>query len=107
LRLNEIQVIGSHNSYKEAIKPPLMQQLMVRYSTLFATLDYQHVPLTHQLDLGLRKLEIDVVFDPKGGRFANPLGVQQESVLAFSQNHALADFPGKGSPDLPAYYPNP
>ena len=76
LRMNGIQVIGSHNSYKEAIEPALMRQLMARDSAVFTSLDYQHVPLTRQLDLGLRKLEIDVVFDPRGGRFANPLGVQ-------------------------------
>ncbi len=76
LRMNEIQVIGSHNSYKGAIEPSLMKMLMARDSARFIPLDYQHVPLTQQLDLGLRKLELDVVFDPQGGRFANPLGLQ-------------------------------
>jgi hypothetical protein len=40
-----------------------------------AGLDYSHLPLTQQLDLGLRSLEIDVVHDPEGGRYAQPRGI--------------------------------
>ncbi len=76
VRMNEIQVIGSHNSYKGAIEPALLNRLLARDSARFISLDYQHVSLTQQLDLGLRKLELDVVFDPQGGRFAQPLGLQ-------------------------------
>ncbi|MBC7919600.1 MAG: phosphatidylinositol-specific phospholipase C1-like protein [Ferruginibacter sp.] len=75
LKLNQIQVVGSHNSYKGAIEPALMRALMARDSALFLSLDYQHIPLPAQLDLGLRKLEIDVVHDPQGGRYARPLGI--------------------------------
>jgi hypothetical protein len=32
--------------------------------------------LPEQLDLGLRKLELDVFYDPEGGRYASPLGLQ-------------------------------
>jgi hypothetical protein len=39
-------------------------------------LDYQHVPVTEQLESDLRMLEIDVVFNPQGGRYAQPLGMQ-------------------------------
>ena len=35
-------------------------------------LDYAHLPLTTQLDLGMRQLELDVFYDPDGGRYANP-----------------------------------
>lgn len=76
LRLNHYQVIGSHNSYKEAIEPALMQLLMKEDSVRFLALDYQHLSLSEQLDHGLRKLELDVVHDPKGGRFANPRGLR-------------------------------
>jgi hypothetical protein len=75
LKINQVQVIGSHNSYKQAIEPALMQLLMATDSSRFLPLDYSHIPLHQQLDLGLRKLEIDVVHDPQGGRFAQPLGL--------------------------------
>jgi len=38
------------------------------------TLDYSHIPLAEQLDHGARAIELDVVYDPKGGLFAHPLG---------------------------------
>ena len=75
LKLNQIQVLGSHNSYKEAIEPALMQMLMAEDSARFQSLDYEHVSLTEQLELGLRKLELDVLHDPEGGRYAYPLGL--------------------------------
>ncbi len=99
LRLNQIQVIGSHNSYKQAIEPPLMKMLLARDSARFSTLDYQHVPLARQLDLGLRKLEIDVVFDPKGGRYANPLGLQ----LVKGQGGTPAPFDPQGVMKAPGF----
>ena len=38
-------------------------------------LEYYHLPLSEQLDLGLRGLEIDVLHDPEGGRYQNPQGI--------------------------------
>lgn len=74
LKLNEIQIIGSHNSYKKAIHPKLWQLIELFNSDLAYSLQYEHISLTEQLKLGLRNLEIDVVFDPEGGRFQDPLG---------------------------------
>ena len=39
-------------------------------------LDYRHISIRAQLDLGLRSLEIDVLYDPDGARFANPKGLE-------------------------------
>lgn len=73
LRLNQIQVIGSHNSFKTKIDPNWLDlMLLVRPDAKL--LDYAHPPLTEQLDLGLRSLELDLFHDPEGGRYANPLG---------------------------------
>ena len=74
LRLNQIQVIGSHDSFKAAIDPHLYQ-LMVAANPDTQELDYAHPPLTDQLNLGLRALELDVYHDPEGGRYAKPLGL--------------------------------
>lgn len=74
LKLNEIQVIGSHNSYKKAIDPKLWELIKLFNADLAKSLQYEHISITEQLNLGLRNLEIDVVHDPEGGRFQSPLG---------------------------------
>ena len=72
-RLNDLQSIGSHNSYKRAI--PATELALIRLSSKQAAveLDYAHIPLGEQLDLGMRQLELDVYYDPVGGRYALPL----------------------------------
>lgn len=74
LRLNQIQVIGSHNSFKAAIDPDLFR-MMVIVRPEAKELDYAHPPLPDQLNLGLRSLELDLFNDPEGGHYANPLGL--------------------------------
>lgn len=76
LRLNHIQVIGSHNSYKEAIEPSLFRALTEQDSSRFMGLEYEHVSLTEQVQLGLRKLELDIFYDPDGGLLAHPQGLE-------------------------------
>lgn len=76
VRLNEIQVLGSHNSYKAAIDTALMRLLTNQNEAQARALDYAHPSLHDQLDRGLRSLELDVYYDPQGGRYANPFGVQ-------------------------------
>lgn len=73
LKINEIQVIGSHNSYKKAILPEVYSYLSERDSMKFLPrIQYEHIPIPEQLDLGLRNLEIDVYADSKGGKYAHP-----------------------------------
>jgi hypothetical protein len=38
-------------------------------------LDYAHPPLIDQLEDGARALELDVIHDPEGGRYAHPMGL--------------------------------
>ena len=75
-KINQVQVIGSHNSYKQAIDPALFSMLSRTDSTRFNAIDYSHISLSDQLDLGLRGLEIDVYADEKGGKYAQPLGLK-------------------------------
>lgn len=75
LKMNQIQIIGSHNSYKKAIDPALMK-LILSYDANAKGLDYAHLPLAEQLDLGLRSFELDVLYDPEGGRYINPRGIE-------------------------------
>ncbi|HEY1631363.1 MAG TPA: phosphatidylinositol-specific phospholipase C1-like protein [Rhizomicrobium sp.] len=74
LHLNDILVIGTHNSYKQAIDPKIMALIAGKSQPLADSLDYSHASLSDQLDGGARAIELDVVYDPKGGLFAHPLG---------------------------------
>jgi hypothetical protein len=76
LRLNQLQIIGSHNSYKPGIEKPLWQMIFKRDSLGAKSLQYGHIKLIDQLNMGLRNLELDVVYDPQGGRYENPLGLK-------------------------------
>ncbi len=75
IKLNDIQVIGSHNSYKMPIEKPLWEYLYSLDSTRALSLQYGQISIKKQLDLGLRNLELDVFYDPKGGHFSNPKGL--------------------------------
>ena len=76
VRLNEIKVIGSHNSYKIRFEEPLFKLLSQVDSSRIAKLHYDHIPIIDQLRLGLRNLEIDVFHDPQGGHFSNPKALE-------------------------------
>ena len=69
LRINEIQFVGSHNSYKLAMSPFYAWLLRLIDEPAARGLEYWHSPLAEQLDLGLRKLELDVFFDPETDQF--------------------------------------
>src|SRR4051812_10844486 len=72
-RLNEIQVIGSHNSYHIAPAPPVMALLSATQPKAARSLAYTHRPLAEQFAAqGIRQIELDVFADPEGGRFAEP-----------------------------------
>lgn len=74
LRMNEVQVIGSHNSFKRRIPDAVMAAIRARAPKEAEALDYDHLPLREQLDRGVRQLELDIFADPAGGRYADPAG---------------------------------
>ncbi|NBW07724.1 MAG: phosphatase PAP2 family protein [Caulobacteraceae bacterium] len=71
LHLNDLTAVGTHNSYKLVI-PANELQVMVAVNPGALGLDYAHRPLAEQLDAGARQIEIDVLNDPDGGRYARP-----------------------------------
>jgi Phosphoinositide phospholipase C, Ca2+-dependent len=77
-RMNQVRVLGSHNSYKQAIDPGLLSLLRQKIGNRVQGIEYSHLPIPQQLDMGLRALEIDVVYDPKGGLYAHPKGLELE-----------------------------
>ncbi|HEX3149223.1 MAG TPA: phosphatidylinositol-specific phospholipase C1-like protein [Gemmataceae bacterium] len=75
LRLNQIQVIGTHNSYHIAPPPAVMNIIAATGKSRAESLDYTHRPLAEQFDkLGIRQIELDIYADPKGGLFSKPYG---------------------------------
>ncbi len=99
VHLNQIQVIGSHNSYNLGFAPSEAKFLEMKNPKAYESLEYRHATLTHQLEGGVRQLEIDIVQDPKGGRFAHPKIIEltkQAGLPAdpdFDPNHEM-DKPG-------------
>ncbi len=100
LHLNDIQLIGTHNSYHLAPAPAQLAAMGRIKAEWRESLDYTHRPLTEQLDLlGLRHFELDVYADPEGGHFASPLGLHlspAEQVREFrgEANRAALAAPG-------------
>lgn len=75
-KINRIQVIGSHNSYRQAIETDLYNIIQAKdTSRSLKGLQYTHISLTEQLNMGLRNLEIDVFADTKGGKYQHPKGL--------------------------------
>lgn len=69
LRLNHVQVLGSHNSYH--VRPR---------RAAFEEWEYTHLPLDQQFATqGIRQIELDVFADPDGGLYANPVGARGEA----------------------------
>lgn len=76
LPINQIQVIGSHNSFKKAIDPLLFRIFRQTDSVSAGKLDYGHPGFAEQLDMGLRNLELDIYADERGGRYSHPKGLE-------------------------------
>ncbi|KRC78348.1 Ca2+-dependent phosphoinositide-specific phospholipase C [Sphingomonas sp. Root241] len=72
--MNDIQVVGSHNSFKARIPAAVMAKLRAMEPKSADGLDYYHVPLSKQFDAGVRQIELDIFADPKGGLYADPKG---------------------------------
>jgi hypothetical protein len=74
LKLNQIQVIGTHNSYHAGIAPNEAKLWQAKSPEAFSGLDYQHQTLAEQFDSGVRQIELDIFADGKGGLYAHPAG---------------------------------
>ncbi|MGI4854263.1 MAG: phosphatidylinositol-specific phospholipase C1-like protein [Janthinobacterium lividum] len=72
VHLNQIQVIGTHNSYNGGFAPSEAKWLQSKNPDAYSKLEYSHPPLPAQFDGGARQIEIDIASDPQGGRYAHP-----------------------------------
>jgi hypothetical protein len=76
IRLNQIQVIGSHNSYHAGLAPSEAAWLRKVNPKAADGLEYKHPALDAQLSNGIRQVEIDIYADTKGGRYSHPANVK-------------------------------
>jgi hypothetical protein len=80
LKINQIQLLGSHNSYHIRMDAALLSFLKNLSAILPADLDptgldYTHETIEDQLDkYNIRSFEIDIYNDPEGGRFSQRKG---------------------------------
>jgi hypothetical protein len=77
VRMNQLQVIGTHNSYHRELTEPEQAAHDGVYNgapVYDSFLKYSHASLPNQLGRqGARGLELDLFPDPAGGLYANPL----------------------------------
>ncbi len=72
-RLNQMQVVGSHNSYHRELSPN-EQKVQQQQNPGSVDLWYSHAPISQQLeDQNVRSLELDLFPDPQGGLYTYPL----------------------------------
>jgi hypothetical protein len=100
VHLNQIQVIGSHNSYHAGFAPSERKYLEMKNPKALRSLDYHHAPLGEQLSGGVRQVEIDVFADQAGGRFAHPAIVRNVAAAGLP---ADPDFDPQHEMDKPGF----
>lgn len=81
VRLNDIQYIGTHNSYHiepdQAVFDKMLESSYAENNIwtaekLAKALAFTHPSIENQLTMGMRLFEFDLHDDPEGGRFATP-----------------------------------
>jgi hypothetical protein len=74
LRMDQLQVVGTAESYKQRPDKALMGLIRMGGKKDAEALDYGLPAISSQLDNDVRALSFDVAFDPKGGAYKNPAG---------------------------------
>jgi Phosphoinositide phospholipase C, Ca2+-dependent len=74
IKINEIQVIGTHNSYHAGIAPSEAKLFARSNPQVYDSLDYRHRPLAEQFAAGVRQIELDIFADGDGGLYVHPKG---------------------------------
>jgi hypothetical protein len=100
IRMNQIQVIGSHNSYHAGIAPSESKLLSEKNPKLYQAFEYRHRPLDQQLNSGIRQIELDIYADTNGGHYAHPNGPAAVSAAGLP---ADPDFDPQGIMNKPGF----
>jgi hypothetical protein len=120
LKINQIQIVGTHNSYSQGVDPQIMAMadaiIGPRLSQMAASmppearaqykeyhpnevsmpeaLNYRYGTLTDQLDAGMRSLELDLNRDPEGGRFVHPAAYEAATAKGIPESLLPMTRPG-------------
>ena len=93
--MNQVQYLGTHNSYKQLIRPDLFAILVSFIPETALTLDYSHVDLNEQFtSQGIRQIELDIFYDPEGGLYA------ERQALALVGEDTASGIPALSEPGL-------
>jgi hypothetical protein len=74
LRLDQLQVVGTAESYKLRPDSAVLGLIRMGGKQAAQEVDYALPPISAQLDTDVRALAFDVAYDPKGGAYKNPAG---------------------------------
>jgi hypothetical protein len=74
LRINEIQMVGTAESYKLRPQDLMLSLIKMGSPEDAQEVDFSEPTIPNQLNAGARSLGFDVAYDPKGGLYANPAG---------------------------------
>jgi hypothetical protein len=100
VKLNQIQVIGTHNSYHAGLAPSEAKLLEQKNPKLYQALEYRHRPLDEQLSSGVRQIELDIYADSEGGRYAHPMGTDAVAAAGLPKD---PDFDPEGLMSKPGF----
>lgn len=90
IRLNQIQVLGTHNSYKLDLPSSLIEAVNPMIPGWSQNIEYGHRTLTEQFEeLGIRQIELDIFADPEGGLFAEPKGALLSDDTDFLEQESM------------------
>jgi hypothetical protein len=99
VRLNQVQVLGSHNSY-HIQPPPELIDFYVLSDPRAIQWEYTHAPLDEQFEYeGIRQIELDVYADPLGGLYSQPF-----ALFRVSGNDPNARFEELDAPGLKVHH---
>ena len=108
LALNQIQLIGTHNSYHIEPHSSVMQLIRKVMPSQADAIKYSHRPLTEQLELiGMRKFELDIFHDNKGAGYSQPLGAIMAHGINWKGNYPEFDEDALKDPGMKVlHFPN-
>lgn len=90
IAINQIQSIGTHNSYKLMPSDKILNLIDWIDRELSQSIQYQHAPLDYQLNYQrIRQIELDVFDDPQGGLYSNRKGLFLVGENPESRDHEM------------------
>lgn len=94
LRINDIQTVGTAESYKLKPSAAMLSLIRMGSSDDAKALDFAQPPIEEQLKLGARSLTFDIAYDPKGGLYKIPAGASMAGELVPEDYIAAMSTPG-------------